>query len=167
MSSEAVDDLREVIRRIRLVLFDSDGVLTDGGVYIDGGGAQMRRFDIKDGAGIARLVGGGWIVGVVSASSVDVVRGRMETLGATEVHLGVADKAATVSAILGKHGLTWAELAYMGDDRADLEVLRRAGLGAAPADAVPEVLEVVGWVSAKAGGQGAVRELCDLLMMEG
>lgn len=150
-------------RKVRIVLFDSDGVLTDGGVYMDQAGGQIRRFDIKDGAGIAGLSAGDWIVGVISASPVDIVEKRMAALGARELHVGVADKVATVKGILQRHRLTWEQLAYMGDDRADLGVLKRAGLAAAPADAIPEVLAMVGWTSQQPGGRGAVRELCDLL----
>ncbi len=163
MSFDTPSDPGSRVPRVRMVLFDSDGVLTDGGVYIDEVGTQMRRFDIKDGAGIARLVKGGWIVGVVSASSVEVVRGRMEGLGATEIHLGVPDKVVSVEGILAKHGLGWDELAFMGDDRADIGVLRRVGLAGAPADAVEEVLAVVNWVSRCPGGKGAAREFCDLI----
>ncbi|MGF1530363.1 MAG: KdsC family phosphatase [Puniceicoccaceae bacterium] len=148
---------------VRMALFDSDGVLTDGGVYLDEAGRQTRRFDIKDGAGLVHLRERGVIVGVVSASPVEAVGVRMAALGGEEIHLGVKDKVGCIDAILARRSFSWSEVAYMGDDLADLGVLERAGFSAAPRDAVGAVLQMVRWTSRYDGGHGAVREWCDYL----
>ena len=151
--------------RIRIALFDSDGVLTDGAVWMDDAGSQWRRFDIKDGLGLRMLADAGIVTGVVSSSPVVVVRGRMEALGATEIHLGVKDKRATVDEILSRHGFSWSELLYMGDDLPDLPVLGGAGIAAAPADAALAVRAAVHRITSKPGGHGAVREICDWILL--
>ena len=148
--------------RIKALLLDSDGVLTDGGVYLPEKGApEFRRFDIKDGFGITRLLGTGFPIAVISRSPSVPVETRCQRLGIRHVFVGVADKVACAESFLKDQGLSWEDAAFMGDDVPDLPLMQRVGLSLAPADASDEILEVASWVSGQKGGQGAVREACD------
>src|SRR5579859_2751960 len=140
-------------RRIKLLLTDVDGVLTDNGVYYGEGGEVMKRFSIRDGMGVERLkklhgIETGIITGEVSPS----VSRRAEKLQITQVHLGVKDKRDRLAGIIAKAGITWEEIAYIGDDVNDLEVLERVGLSACPADAMAAVWRVVDYQCEVRGG---------------
>jgi len=148
--------------RIRLVLLDVDGVLTDGRLYYGAEGELMKAFDVKDGHGIVRLRDT-VDFGVISGRPGLATRRRLEELRFKHLVFGQLDKLAGYAS-LGHLGLADAEVAYMGDDVNDLPLLARVGLSAAPADARPEVLEAVHFVAAAPGGRGAVRELCDLIL---
>lgn len=148
--------------RIKVLLLDSDGVLTDGGVYLpESGENELRRFSIKDGFGITRLLSTGFPIAVISRSPSTPVRVRCERLGITQVHLGIQNKVEQAGKVIESLGLSWAETAFMGDDVPDLDLLRTVGLSLAPADAANEVIREVDWVSQFPGGHGAVREVCD------
>lgn len=161
MKNEA---LQARLRRVKLLALDVDGVLTDGGVYVLDNGQQFRRFNIKDGLGIKQVIQKGIVVTVISASSIDIVVYRMKQLGITEVHLGVEDKLMTLQRICMKYGLDISETLYIGDDLTDLSVLKSVGVPCVPTDAVKEVKEVAFYVASAGGGQGVVREICDLLL---
>jgi 3-deoxy-D-manno-octulosonate 8-phosphate phosphatase (KDO 8-P phosphatase) len=149
---------------IRLVLTDCDGVLTDGSVYYGEQGEVMKKFHIRDGMGVKLLLACSIEVGVVTGEkSLSLVR-RCEKLGMKEVHLGASNKLEVVTGILGRLELGWSELAYIGDDVNDLEVLSRAGLSACPSDAHVQVRLKVGRVLTAAGGHGAFREFSDLIL---
>lgn len=143
---------------IKLLLLDVDGVLTDGTIMVHGDGSESKQFNIKDGAGIVWAQRAGLSIGLLSARTADATAVRAAQLGIAIVSQGISDKLAGYEAILEKAGLTDQQVGYMGDDLPDLPVLRRAGFSAAPADAAPEVLAAVQWVSASGGGRGAVRE---------
>jgi 3-deoxy-D-manno-octulosonate 8-phosphate phosphatase (KDO 8-P phosphatase) len=143
---------------IKLLLFDVDGVLTDGTILIHGDGSESKPFNIRDGAGLVWAQRAGLSVGLLSARLADATTIRAAQLGITTVVQGAADKLAGYEQILKDAGLTDAQVGYMGDDLQDLPVLRRAGFSAAPADAAPEVRAAVHWVSASGGGHGAARE---------
>ena len=146
------------MRGIKLLLFDVDGVLTDGRILVHGDGSESKQFHIRDGAGIVWAQRAGLAIGLLSARLAAATAIRATQLGISIVVQGVADKVAGYEQILAAEGLTDDQVGYMGDDLQDLPVLRRAGFSAAPADAAPEVLAAVQWVSASGGGQGAVRE---------
>ena len=150
--------------KIRLLLFDVDGVLTDGKVLLDGNGGESKRFDIKDGIAIVWAQRAGLTVGFLSARTSASTSQRAEQLGVTLVYQGVANKLDTYGQIVGDLCEDDEEVAYMGDDIVDLGVLGRAGLSAAPADAVEEVRARVHWVSRAPGGGGAVRELIEVVL---
>jgi 3-deoxy-D-manno-octulosonate 8-phosphate phosphatase (KDO 8-P phosphatase) len=150
--------------RIKLVLLDVDGVLTDGKVLIHADGSESRRFDIKDGLAIVWAQRAGVTVGFLSARSSPATLHRAAQLGVTLVHQGVASKLDTFEQIVGDLCEDDAEVAYMGDDIVDIPVLLRAGLAAAPADASADVRSRVHWISAAKGGEGAVRELLELIL---
>lgn len=151
--------------RIKLILFDVDGVLTDGKILLHADGTESKRFDIRDGIAMVWAQRAGVTVGFLSARSSPVTTHRAAQLGISLVHNGVpVNKLETYDQILRQEGLADAEVAYMGDDVLDLPVLGRAGLSAAPADAVAEVRSRVDWVSRSAGGCGAARELVELIL---
>src|SRR3954468_13521442 len=143
---------------LKLLLFDVDGVLTDGTILVHGDGTESKQFNIKDGAAMVWAQRAGLRIGLLSARSADATTVRAAQLGLTVVVQGSANKLAGYERILSDHGLTDAEVGYMGDDLQDLPVLRRAGFSAAPADAAADVRAAVAWISASGGGRGAARE---------
>jgi 3-deoxy-D-manno-octulosonate 8-phosphate phosphatase (KDO 8-P phosphatase) len=150
--------------RIKLVLFDVDGVLTDGKILLHADGSESKQFDIKDGTAIVWALRHGLIVGFLSARTSAATSQRAAQLGVTLVHQGVASKLETFEQIIDEMLLETDETAYMGDDVLDLPVLLRVGLSAAPADAAPAVRERVHWVSGSRGGDGAARELIEMIL---
>lgn len=149
---------------IRMMLFDVDGVLTDGTVIVHTDGTESKAFHIRDGAAIVLAQRAGISVGLLSARSSGATTYRAAQLGIRLVVQGVSDKLAAYDEIRRGEGLSDVDVAYMGDDLLDIPVLGRVGLSAAPADAVAEVRERVHWVSALGGGRGAVRELIELVL---
>jgi 3-deoxy-D-manno-octulosonate 8-phosphate phosphatase (KDO 8-P phosphatase) len=150
--------------RIKLLLFDVDGVMTDGAVVMHGDGTESKRFHIRDGIAMVWAQRTGLTVGLLSARHSASTSQRAAQLGITLVHQGVTSKIDTYDQIVGDMVLTDDEVAYMGDDIVDLAVLGRVGLAAAPADAVPEVRARVDFVSAFPGGGGAVREIIEIVL---
>ncbi len=148
-------------RPIRLLLFDVDGVLTDGTIVLHHDGTESKSFHIRDGAAIVWAQRAGFRVGLLSARTADATAHRAAQLGISLVVQGATDKLSAYEQILRTASLTDGEVAYMGDDLQDLAVLERAGFSAAPLDAPEEVRRAVHWVSSKAGGRGAVRELIE------
>jgi 3-deoxy-D-manno-octulosonate 8-phosphate phosphatase (KDO 8-P phosphatase) len=151
-------------RQIRLLVFDIDGVLTDGRVLMHGDGTESKSFGIRDGIAMVWAQRLGLKIAWLSARNSATTPHRAAQLGVTSVHQGVKSKAATYGKILAAEGVSDAEVAFMGDDIVDLAVLARVGLSAAPADAVEEVRRRVDWVSTCPGGQGAARELIELVL---
>jgi 3-deoxy-D-manno-octulosonate 8-phosphate phosphatase (KDO 8-P phosphatase) len=149
---------------IRLLLFDVDGVLTDGVVMVHSDGSESKGFHIRDGAAMVWAQRAGLTVGLLSARTSGATTHRAAQLGIRLVVQGVTNKLDAYERIVRDAGLTDEAVAYMGDDLLDLPVLARAGLSAAPADGAPEVRAHVDWVSAHGGGRGAVRELIELVL---
>ena len=147
-----------------MLLFDVDGVLTDGKVVIHGDGSESKKFHIRDGTAITIAHRAGLLTGFLSARSSPSTFTRASQLSVRIVSQGITSKLETYTQILSEHGLTDTAVAFMGDDLLDLPVLTRVGLSAAPADAVPEVLSNVAWVSNACGGQGAARELIEAIL---
>lgn len=150
--------------KIKLLLLDVDGVLTDSTLIYGAEGGEAKAFSTRDGLGIRLLREIGVETGLITARNSEAVRRRAEDLKLAHVYQGTGKKLEALAAILAQTGLTVAEVAYMGDDWLDLPVLLKVGLAAAPADAAPEVREAVHYVTAHSGGRGAVRELCDLII---
>jgi 3-deoxy-D-manno-octulosonate 8-phosphate phosphatase (KDO 8-P phosphatase) len=151
-------------RRVRVVLLDADGVLTDGRIHVGADGADARAFYARDGLGVRLGQQGGLTFGIVSGRRSAAVAGRASELHITEVHQGISDKVACVEEILERLELAGDAACYIGDDLVDVPVMRRVGLAAAPSDAAPEAREAADYVAASAGGRGAVREVVDLLL---
>lgn len=156
--------IEERAARIRLILFDVDGVLTDGTLLLHADGSESKVFDIKDGTGIVWAQRLGLTVGFLSARSSAATTQRAAQLGITLVHQGVASKLETYEQIADSLMLEEDEVAYMGDDILDLPVLARVGLAAAPADAAADVRSRVHWVAHARGGAGAAREMIELIL---
>jgi 3-deoxy-D-manno-octulosonate 8-phosphate phosphatase (KDO 8-P phosphatase) len=150
--------------RVRLLLFDVDGVLTTGEVVMHADGSESKGFHIRDGAAIVWAQRAGLTVGLLSARSSGATAHRAAQLAVRIVEQGVRSKLDAYDRIIKEARVEDEEVAYMGDDLLDLQVLARAGLSAAPADAAPEVRERVDWVSTARGGRGAVRELVELIL---
>jgi 3-deoxy-D-manno-octulosonate 8-phosphate phosphatase (KDO 8-P phosphatase) len=150
--------------RIGLVLFDVDGVLTDGTVVFHADGTESKRFNIRDGIAMVWTQRAGVTVGLLSARFSATTTHRAAQLGIALVHQGVADKRETYESILRETARADADVAYMADDILDLPVLTRVGLSTAPADAAREVRDRVHWVSPSPGGGGAARDLLELIL---
>ena len=149
---------------VKLLLFDVDGVLTDGKILLHPDGTESKRFDIKDGTGLVWAQRAGLKVGVLSARTSAATAQRAAQLGVTIVRQGVPSKLHAYDEILRQQQLTDAETAYMGDDLLDLPVIARVGLSACPADAVGEVRSRVDFVSEAVGGDGAAREFVEIVL---
>jgi 3-deoxy-D-manno-octulosonate 8-phosphate phosphatase (KDO 8-P phosphatase) len=157
-------DISEKAARIKLLLFDVDGVLTDGVVVMHASGRESKPFYIRDGIAMVLAQRAGLKVGLLSARHSPTTTQRAGQLGITLVHQGVHRKIDAYEEIRADLVLEDAEVAYMADDIVDLAVLDQVGLSAAPADAVDEVRSRVDWVSAFGGGRGAVRELIEVVL---
>ncbi|MDO5506133.1 MAG: phenylphosphate carboxylase subunit delta [Pseudoxanthomonas suwonensis] len=151
-------------RRIALLCLDVDGTLTDGSIDFDEDGRESKRFHVHDGLGIALLRRHGIDVAFVTARHSPVAERRAAELGA-EAHTRIKDKRACVQEMLARRGLAAGQVAFMGDDLVDLPALALAGLAAAPANCHPWLHDRVHFTSTRPGGHGAVRELCDLLLL--
>ncbi len=151
-------------KKIKLMLFDVDGVMTDGAVVLHGDGTESKRFHIRDGIAMVWAQRAGLRVGLLSARHSASTAQRAAQLGVTLVHQGVSSKIVTYDQIVGDMVLTDDEVAYMGDDIVDLAVLGRVGLAAVPSDATAEARACAHFVSAYAGGDGAVREVVELVL---
>jgi len=151
----------ERAKRLRLLLFDVDGVLTDGRLLLDSDGREAKLYHIRDGTGLVWARQAGLLTGFLSARASASTTERARQLGVSIVRQGADDKLRAYLELLDEHNLADAEVAYMGDDVLDLPVLRRVGLASAPSDAVTDVRERVHWISDQRGGDGAVRELIE------
>jgi 3-deoxy-D-manno-octulosonate 8-phosphate phosphatase (KDO 8-P phosphatase) len=159
----------ELAHRIRLVIFDVDGVLTDAGVYLgrgsDGADVELKRFDIQDGIGLKMLGWGGLDVALVSGRVSEATSIRARELGVEECHQEPdAHKLKVVERLLARKGVAWDEVAMIGDDIPDLAVMRRVGLKAAVANATAPIVAIADWQATREGGRGAAREFCDALL---
>ena len=159
------EQYKESAKKIKLLLTDVDGVLTDGGVYYGETGEVLKRFSIRDGMGVERLrklcgIDTGIVTGELSPS----VARRAEKLRITQLHLGIKDKLGRVEEILHAGGWNWEELAFIGDDVNDLDVLQRVGLSACPGDAMAAVSGIVHYRCVAYGGHGAFRELAEWII---
>lgn len=154
-------EARRRARRIRLVLSDVDGVLTDTGIYYSANGEELYRFSRRDGMGFDLLHAAGIEAGIMTSEPSPIIRRRAEKLSLGQIHLGVKDKAAHLKQVLARTGLAPDQVAYIGDDVNDLEVIRMVGvkgLTGAPADAVSDILGSVHYRCTSQGGNGAFRE---------
>jgi 3-deoxy-D-manno-octulosonate 8-phosphate phosphatase (KDO 8-P phosphatase) len=158
------EDLARKAAGIRLLLFDVDGVLTDGRILLHADGSESKAFSIRDGTGIVWAQRAGLATGLLSARHSAATTARAAQLGIRIVRQQAGDKLQMYRELLEEEGLSDGEVAFMGDDVLDLPVLSRVGLAAAPADAAPDVLARVDWVSSRVGGDGAARELIELLL---
>lgn len=164
----SVNEFRQRAGAIRLIVLDVDGVLTDGSIYVDADGREAKQFFVRDGFAIKCWQRGGGRLAVISGRSATAVAHRCQELGIDDVVQGAIDKQPAFTALLERQKLAAAEACAIGDDLPDLPMLAASGIGAAVADAAPEVIARADWVTRAAGGRGAVRELIgDLLAAQG
>ncbi|WP_420125500.1 KdsC family phosphatase [Longimicrobium sp.] len=159
----------ELARRIRMVVFDVDGVLTDGGIYLgateSGEAVELKRFDIQDGLGIQMMKAAGLRVAIVTGRTSEAVRIRADELQVDDLHQDTtANKVTALTAILEKQGIAWEDTAFLGDDLPDIAVLRRVGLPAVVGNATSDARAFALWHGTKEGGRGAVREFAEALL---
>jgi 3-deoxy-D-manno-octulosonate 8-phosphate phosphatase (KDO 8-P phosphatase) len=157
-------DAFERAQKIRMIIFDVDGVLTDGGVYIGAEGELFKAFNIKDGMGIALWQRAGLKTAIITGRTSKMLEQRAAELHITEFRQGCIDKRDAYKEIKEKHSLNDEEIAYIGDDLIDLPVMLQVGLAAAPADAVVDVRDRAHFVTCKTGGHGAVREVLEFIL---
>ncbi len=164
MTSPVDPGIAPRLARVRLLLLDVDGVLTDGSISLTGSGDESKTFHVRDGVGVRLWQEAGNAVGIVTGRSSRAVARRAEELGIGHVRQGVGDKVAAAEEIRGECGVPWAETASIGDDLPDILLARRAGVSFAVADACAELRGVATLVTHLPGGRGAVREAVECLM---
>jgi len=158
------EELIEKIRTIRLLVLDVDGVMTDGKIIMDDMGREIKNFDVKDGHGIKILMRYGIDVVLLTGRQSVVVEHRAKDLGIGEVHQGIFNKRGIFEEILLQRSLSYENIAFIGDDIVDIPLLKRVGFSVAVADASEDVKKCVDYVTKKTGGDGAVREVCELIL---
>ncbi len=156
--------LQRILRGIRLFATDVDGVLTDAGMYYSESGDEWKKFHTRDGMGIKLLQKAGLITAIITQESTKIVMRRAQKLTIPEVHQGAYDKLGVLKELIARHGLTMEQVAYIGDDVNDLQALGAVGFSACPADGIPQVQQTVRYICKKKGGEGAVREIADLIL---
>ena len=156
-------DIRSKALKIKMVVFDVDGVMTDGSMIYDNNGVQYKTFNVKDGQGIVMLEKAGIKTAIITAKESGAVLHRFQDLGMSKLFQGVKNKLSALYELMNEFGIDASEIAYMGDDVPDISVLKQVGLSCCPVDAVNEVKKVCDFISTKRGGRGAVRELADLI----
>jgi len=159
-----VQEILERAARIRLVVFDVDGVLTDGSLFLGDGGEEYKAFHSRDGHGMKMLQEAGVELAVITGRTSRVVEHRMASLGIEHVFQGQRDKLPAFETLIARLGLQAAECAYVGDDVVDLPVMRRVGLAIAVQDAHPLVVRHAHWQTPSPGGRGAARDVCELIL---
>jgi 3-deoxy-D-manno-octulosonate 8-phosphate phosphatase (KDO 8-P phosphatase) len=151
--------------KIRYLFTDVDGVLTDGGVYYSSAGEELKKFNLRDGMGAERLRKLTPIqIGIITGENSDIVQRRAEKLKISIVFLGIKDKLKILTEFLEDNKIQWSQIAYIGDDLNDYEVMKRVGVSACPADSAEEILEIATYRCKKNGGEGAFREFCEYLI---
>lgn len=159
-----MQDVIDKAKNIRLVVFDVDGVLTDGGLILGESGDEYKIFHVRDGQGLVMLRDSGCHIAVVTARSSKIVADRMTSLGIEFVYQGQNDKGKVIDELMKKTGVTREQTAYVGDDFIDLPAMDHAGLAISVADAHPRVRERADWTTTARGGHGAAREVCEFIM---
>ncbi len=154
-----------ILKGICLFATDVDGVLTDAGMYYSESGDEWKKFNTRDGMGIKLLQKAGLITAIVTQERTRLVARRAEKLAIPELHQGVMDKLSVIRDMARRHGISLRQVAYIGDDVNDIEALKAVGLSAAPSDSLPQVLKIVDYICEKKGGEGAVRELAEMILL--
>ncbi len=156
--------LRRRVERLKLLLMDVDGVLTDGRLFYTEGGEKVKVFNVHDGLGIKLLQRAGIKTGVISGRESEALKNRLSELGIEEVFMGRTEKNSVLEDIARRHGLSMEEIGFVGDDLVDIPVLKRVGFPVVARNAPPPLKEYAVYVTSSEGGKGAVREVCDLIL---
>lgn len=152
------------LAKIKVIVLDVDGVLTDGRVFVTETGEQLREFFVKDGYAMQLAIKSGLPLWVISGGTSESVRFRLQGLGLREIHIGVADKRQKLEELLNVYQADWEDLLYVGDDIPDFDVMRSVGVPVCPADAVEEIKSISKYVSPFVGGRGAVRDIIEKVL---
>jgi len=152
------------LKKIKILITDVDGVLTDAGAYYSEDGIELKKFNIRDGMGMVLLRKAGYKLAIVTTENTKIVEKRAERLQVDDLIQGSYNKLEALERILLKYSFKWEEVAFVGDDINDIPVLKKAGFSAAPANATKLNKKIVDFVTKSDGGHGAVREVCDLLL---
>lgn len=152
------------LKKIKILITDVDGVLTDSGAYYSDEGIELKKFSIRDGMGMMLLGKAGYKVAIVTTENTKIAEKRASVLKISDIHLGVINKVEAVQELLKKYSLTWEEAAFIGDDINDVPVLQRVGFAACPADGTALNKKTAHYITKAKGGRGCVREVCDLLL---
>lgn len=155
---------KEIMNDITTFIFDVDGVLTDGSVFVSNEGEMLRTMNIRDGYALKAAVESGYHVCIISGGSNEGVRIRLRNLGITDIHLETPDKVETFKEYTNVYGINPEQVLYMGDDIPDYHVMKLVGLPACPQDASPEIKAISNYISHKNGGKGAVRDVIEQVM---
>lgn len=158
--------MREKAKKIKLIVLDVDGTLTDGKLYIDNAGEEIKAFNVKDGMSIAQGIKYGMKFAIITGKESEIVRRRAKELGIEEVHQKISNKIKVLDEILKKNQITYEETAYMGDDINDIPAIMKAGLTGAPYDSSPDIINLVDFRTPAKGGKGAVREFVEYILRE-
>lgn len=158
-------DVIDLARRVKLLICDVDGVMSDGLIYMGNQGEELKVFNVRDGYGIRCLVTSAIEVAIITGRNSQLVADRAKTLGINHLYQGQADKLIAYQSLLDKLSLSAEQVAYIGDDLIDWPVMAKVGLAVAVADAHPLLLPKADYVTHLSGGRGAVRELCDLILL--
>jgi len=159
-----MQDILEKASRIELVIFDVDGVLTDGSLFLSDDGQEYKAFNSKDGFGMRLLQDSGIEIAIITGRESTLVKLRMEELGITQVMQGRREKGPALDELMEKTGLSLDQIAYVGDDVVDLPIMSRVGLSIAVQDARPVVKKHAHWITESPGGRGAGRDVCELIL---
>ena len=154
-------DLKEMLAKVTTFIFDYDGVMTDGTVYMDSNGDPLRTSNVKDGYALQLAGKLGYHIAVISGAVVTNITRRLNMLGVNDVFTGVPDKTTKLEEYMAENHLSAEQIAFMGDDIPDLRVMQRVGVAACPADAADEVKQISHFVSQRPGGSGCVRDLIE------
>jgi 3-deoxy-D-manno-octulosonate 8-phosphate phosphatase (KDO 8-P phosphatase) len=157
-------NILDQFKQITTFVFDVDGVLTDGTLFVFDDGQFVRRMHIKDGFALQLAVKKGYRLAVISGGTSDAVTQRLNRLGITDVFMQETDKKARLTAYVQQHNLNWSEVLFMGDDIPDFEVMQKVGLPCAPADAATEIKQIAKYISLLPGGQGCARDVIEKVL---
>jgi 3-deoxy-D-manno-octulosonate 8-phosphate phosphatase (KDO 8-P phosphatase) len=157
-------ELTNKAQKIKLIAFDVDGVLTDGSITYTDSGAEIKTFNAKDGQGMSMLADSQYITAIITARTSTIVEKRAKDLKVNHVYQGAKNKLVALTELMEMYSLDFSQVAYVGDDFPDMCILERVGLACCPFDAVDEVKSVCHFVASKNGGQGAVREVANLIL---
>ena len=152
------------LKNVNTLIFDYDGVMTDGTVYMDSNGDPLRTSNVKDGYALQLAGKQGFHLAVISGAVVTNITKRLNMLGVSDVYTGIPDKVVKLEEYMAQYGLKPEQIVYVGDDIPDIKVMRRVGVAACPADAAPEVREICHYISERRGGQGCVRDVVEQVL---
>ena len=158
------ESAKDAAKKIKMIVFDVDGVMTDGSITYDENGVEYKTFNAKDGHGIVRMNNSGFVTAIITARNNGTVAHRAKNLNFTELYQGAKYKLPALEELMAKYDLKYENVSYMGDDLPDICILEKVGLACCPNDAVDEVKNICNFQSKYGGGKGAVRELCDFIL---